>query len=244
MKKVTLIIPVLLTGVVLFGQHIQQKEADVRAMEQIEAQALLQKDIPTLKKIWSPNFMVNAPLNMVFIGGQVELVQAGIINYSSFVRNVEHVMVLKDVVITMGSETVVPAGADPMAGQTIQRRYTNIWIKEKSDWILVARHANDICTTTNFEGSMNRKTNNEIVDDLKLKVMNNPSRDNFYLELPGKMAGKINLRILESNGRLMEKIEVSAGSNIIQFGDGYQPGIYFVEVSNGMYKKSLKLIKL
>lgn len=244
MKKLTLITLILFSVTLLFGQNIQQKEAEVREMELIEAQALVQKDIETLKKIWAPGFMVNAPLNMVFIGGQVELVQAGILSYTSFTRVIEHVMVLKDVVITMGSETVVPAGADPRAGQTIQRRYTNIWTKEKSDWVLIARHANDICVTEIIEGAMNRNTIGEIIDDLNVKVSQNPSRDNFYLHLPGKIGGKINLQVFDSNGRLMEIIKVSEDSKIIPFGEAYHPGIYFLGVSFGTDKKTIKLVKL
>ena len=244
MKKLTLIMLILFSGTLLFGQNIQQKEAEIREMEFIEAQALVQKNIETLKNIWAPGFMVNAPLNMVFIGGQVELVQAGILSYSSFTRVIEHVMVLKDVVITMGSETVVPSGADPMAGQTIQRRYTNIWTKEKSDWVLIARHANDICVTEIVEAETNRNPVNEIAGDLKFKVSQNPSRDNFYLTIPEKIAGKMNLQVFDSNGRLMEIIKVSEGNKIIPFGEAYHPGIYFLGVSLGAEKKTIKLVKL
>ena len=139
-------------------------------MEVVEARALLQKDIATLQKVWSPGFMVNAPLNMVFIGGQVDLVKAGILSYTSFVRTVEQVLVLKDVVITMGSETVVPSGLDPMAGQTIQRRYTNIWMKEKGDWVLIARHASDICPAQVSAPSQSRSVSESSPDDLKVKI--------------------------------------------------------------------------
>ena len=44
-----------------------------------------------------------------------------------------------------GSETVVPGGNLPRAGQTAVRRYTNIWMRQSGGWKLVARHANVVC---------------------------------------------------------------------------------------------------
>jgi hypothetical protein len=45
----------------------------------------------------------------------------------------------------MGRETVVPKGNSPNAGNTINRRYTNIWMKRSGKWRLIARHASVIC---------------------------------------------------------------------------------------------------
>ena len=244
MKKIIFLLFALVYGTLLPGQNAQQKEAEVRAMEFVEVQALLQKDIAALRRIWSPGFMVNAPLNMVFIGGQVELVTAGIISYTSFIRNVEHVMVLKDVVITMGSETVVPAGADPMAGQTIQRRYTNIWIKERGDWILVARHANNICLAGISARPTTQSSSGSAFDELKIKTRLNPSRNTFYLDLPENLSGRIKIQIIDSKGRLIERLEVGEGTKAIQLGQNYQRGIYFAHLTNGMLDKTVKLVKL
>ena len=94
MKKIIVLAFAMVNSIAGFAQNEQQKEAEIRAMEVAEVQALLEKDTATLRKIWSPGFMVNAPLNAVFIGGQVELVVAGIISYTSFTRTVEHVLVL------------------------------------------------------------------------------------------------------------------------------------------------------
>lgn len=244
MKKTTFILCALALGIISFGQNDQQKEAEVRAMEVLEVQALLQKDIPSLQKIWSPGFMVNAPLNMVFIGGQVELVRAGILNYISFIRTVEHVMVLKDVVITMGSETVVPASPDPMAGQTIQRRYTNIWIKEKGDWVLIARHANNICSPASISHSQGQNGSESLPGGLKIKVRQNPTSDFFYVDLPKNLSGKSHLHITDTYGRLIEILEVAEGTKNISLGGNYQTGIYIAHITNGRYKETLKLVKL
>jgi hypothetical protein len=43
--------------------------------------------------------------------------------------------------------TVFAPGLSPDAGKTINRRYTNILMKRKGKWRLVARHASVICRT-------------------------------------------------------------------------------------------------
>jgi hypothetical protein len=244
MKKIMFFLFALSQGILSFGQNNAQKEAEVRAMEFAEVQALLHKDIPALQKIWSPGFMVNAPLNMVFIGGQVEMVRAGIIDYVSFIRTVDQVMVLKDVVITMGSETVVPAGADPMAGQTVQRRYTNIWMKERGDWVLMARHANNICPTSVSAPSPARNLSESVTKDLQLKLIRNPSHHNFQLQFPDNLSGRIYIEIMDSKGSLLENLEVAGGRPSITFGDHYSTGIYYARITNGTYRNTVKLVKL
>ena len=243
MKKNILTAIVVVQSLALIAQNDAQKEAEVRAMEQQEVQALLQKDTVTLKKIWSPDFMVNSPFNMVFIGGQVGLVSAGIISYSSFIRNIEHVMVLKDVVINMGSETVIPSGLDPMAGQTIQRRYTNIWVKEKGDWILVARHANNICPVVVTSRSSPTIQNEVQASDMTVKVRNNPASHQFELYIES-IVSKASVRITDSNGRLIERIEVLNGTKVVPVGANYRSGLYFAEITGGGSSRVVKLVKL
>lgn len=243
MKKIILTAVVVVQNLALIAQNDAQKEAEVRTMEQQEVQALLLKDTLTLKKIWAPDFMVNSPFNMVFIGGQVGLVSAGIISYSSFIRTIEHVMVLKDVVITMGSETVIPSGLDPMAGQTIQRRYSNIWMKEKGIWILVARHANNICplvATARTSPTIQKEIQ---ASDLTVKVRNNPAQNQFELYIES-IVSTISVRITDSNGRLIERIQASGGSKVVPIGANYRSGLYLAEISSGGYSRVVKLVKL
>ena len=61
---------------------------------------------------------------------------------SSYERSIEQVRVDGDIVILMGAETLTPIGKAPQAGQTVRRRFTNIWKKEGDTWRLWARHAN------------------------------------------------------------------------------------------------------
>jgi len=244
MKKIIVIVISLVSSFAGLAQNEQQKEAEIREMEVAEAQALLQKDIATLRKIWSPGFMVNAPLNAVFIGGQVELVAAGILSYTSFIRTVEHVLVLKDVVITMGSETVIPSGADPRTGETINRRYTNIWVKEKGNWVLQARHANDICPSLTGAASILPDARKMTTVQPTISIRNNPASTYFDLVFFKWAGEKISINIVDHAGRSIERLQVPNKNQRIRIGEHYRTGIYFAEITNGMDKRTVKLVKL
>ncbi len=144
MKKLISLLSLLFIFLSTYAQN-EKIEKEIRELEEKAAQAILKKDSATLRKIWARNFMVNSPRNNVLIGGQVEMVMAGIISYSSYIHDMEKILITGDMVISMGSETVVPVMGNPNGGKTIKRRYTNIYQKENEKWILIARHANEIC---------------------------------------------------------------------------------------------------
>jgi len=69
------------------------------------------------------------------------LVKAGVLDYASFDRDHEAVLLYGDTAIMMGLETVKPKGNSPFIGQTLRRRFTNIWMKQNGRWQLIARQA-------------------------------------------------------------------------------------------------------
>ena len=73
------------------------------------------------------------------------LIRNGVIDYSSFARDIETMLFHGETVIVMGSETITPGGRAPLAGQTVHRRFTHFWMKRDGEWRLTARHANAIC---------------------------------------------------------------------------------------------------
>jgi len=77
-----------------------------------------------------------------------------------------------------------------------------------------------------------------------VKLYPNPSATTFKLEIPGTdgSAGT-DLRIINVHGRTVKVLSMASGSTI-QFGNDLRPGIYFVEVLQGINKKVLKIIKL
>jgi len=145
MKK---IITVSLALFNFYYSHAQDEKikSEINSLEEISRKAILQKDSATLHKLWSPTFMVNTPINNVLIGNQIDMVLNGQISYTSYKGVMEEILVSGDIAISMGHETVVAVLGNRNGGQTIERRYTNIWKKEKQGWMLIARHGSEICT--------------------------------------------------------------------------------------------------
>lgn len=134
-----------LTTSLVLGHSAKQNdsiEQEIRKLELAHADAVLRGDLAALDKIWTKDFKVNNPFNEI---DKADRIRTGAVTYSSFVREVESVQVHGNTVIVMGRETVVPKGNSPDAGNTINRRYTNIWMKRDGKWRLIARHASVIC---------------------------------------------------------------------------------------------------
>jgi hypothetical protein len=149
MKKVTTILLLLINMTCIYAQgNLSKVQVEIRDLEEKERNAIFNHDTATLKKIWTADFTVNTPFDRVTTSSQelIEMVNKGTIRFSSFVRNIEKIVVKKNLVVTMGSEEVIFTGEAPKAGQTIKRRFTNIWMKQDGHWILSLRHANNICT--------------------------------------------------------------------------------------------------
>jgi len=121
-------------------------EAEIRRLEQMEVQAVLAKDSAMLRTLWDKDLVVNNPDNLV-VTAKVDPVDRPVMQKarSEFTRVVEKVTFRGDFAFSMGSETLVPGANQPRAGQTVLRRYTNIWMRQGGRWKLVARHANVVC---------------------------------------------------------------------------------------------------
>ena len=134
---------------VAMAQDRRSDEDHVRSLDDQERIAALKRDISALERLWSEEFIVNAPNNQVVVGRRAVLetfVRAGVINFSSFERQIELIRADGPFVVIMGLETVEPVSDAPsaglVAGRTITRRFTNIWRNEAGTWRLFVRHAN------------------------------------------------------------------------------------------------------
>lgn len=128
------------------GQSTNQNdtlEREIRRLEQSQVDSLLKKDIPAMRLNWASDYVVNNPFNEV-VEASKGRIQAGR-TYSSFVRDIERVLIHDNTVIVMGQETVVPSGDAPDAGQKMVRRFTNVWMMREGRWLLTARQATVIC---------------------------------------------------------------------------------------------------
>ncbi len=151
MKLIVLAVVVVfgVTGLV-FGQSAKSNDAlerQIRKLELAHADAILRRDVEALKNLIAEDATTNHPTNKIVKEreGIFELIRNGTINYSSFVREPEAFLFYKNMVVVMGNETLTMASSAVGVGQTIHRRYTNVWMKRKGKWLLTIRHANIIC---------------------------------------------------------------------------------------------------
>ena len=122
-------------------------EAELRQLDLAAAKAVLEKDEKAIARYFTPTSVTNNPRNNLPIGseGIIQAARSNVIDYQSFERVIESIQVLQNTVVIMGHETVVMNGKGGNAGETIRRRYSNVWMKRGNRWQIVARHANVIC---------------------------------------------------------------------------------------------------
>lgn len=144
-----LLLASLAMGADIHAQNPTADSATVRALDDRMRLAVLRRDVPALEGFWSDELVVNAPNNQIVRGKSAVLddfVLTGIINFSSFERDIEFMRVEGDFVITMGLESLRARTDSPpnglRAGETTLRRFTNIWRREGNAWRLYIRHAN------------------------------------------------------------------------------------------------------
>ncbi len=56
-------------------------------------------------------------------------------------RVIEKVTFYENIAVVMGNETTKPTGIADNAGKIVKRRFTNVWMKRKKSWQLVARQS-------------------------------------------------------------------------------------------------------
>lgn len=131
---------ILFISSVSFGQ--KNSETEIRQLEKMEGEAFAKKDTATLLTLFSPQLVVNTPLNRVATFGDVmQLIRIGKIEVSADEKFIEKITFVENIAIVMGYDIVKPEGAMANAGKTVRRRYTDIWMKDKNSWRLTARHA-------------------------------------------------------------------------------------------------------
>ncbi len=126
-----------------------QLKNEIEKLDLAHARAIFEGDASALETLMDDEVTVNHPTNRIVKEKKelLNLINQGVIRYTSFNRVPEKFLFFKDMVVVMGNETVVPAAGAPNAGKILRRRYTNIWMKKNDKWRLTIRHANNICDT-------------------------------------------------------------------------------------------------
>ncbi len=124
-------------------------EVEIRRLEAEQVEYLMIGKVAEMKKNWAADFTVNNPFNVVQNAASGPI-QSGVLTYSKFERNIEKVLLHDSIVIVMGNELVVPktapSGSSHDTNQPIKRRFTNVWMRKDGKWLMIARHASNICS--------------------------------------------------------------------------------------------------
>jgi hypothetical protein len=121
-------------------------EAGLRAADAEQMRIIVDEDAAAQERFMHPNYMLNGPANAV--RRKAELVAAlarGDIASERFERAIEGVSITGSVGIVMGREVVTPSPDSRLGrlhpGQTLQRRFTNVFLWEAGRWHFLARQA-------------------------------------------------------------------------------------------------------
>ena len=119
----------------------EQWQQDILAREEENRVAFLAGDVAVLDRLWTDDFLVNSPINVVNDKRRtLSLLEAGRVRHTSMAVDIEHLARHGDVVVVMGSDRVT----DGPDGTVSHRRFTNLWRLDGGAWRCFARHANVI----------------------------------------------------------------------------------------------------
>lgn len=104
--------------------------------------AVVDDDHAAFAALMAGDLIVNNPQNTLSANGATtQLNASGRISYTSYDRRIEFAGLRGDMVLLMGEEFCVPKAPNPMAGQIVHRRFTDLWKQENGRWLLTARQA-------------------------------------------------------------------------------------------------------
>ena len=111
-------------------------------------------------------------------------------------------------------------------------------------------HSSTTVTVQHDNGnSANHRTESTIKEEtvgvgLSLKILNNPSRNYFTLNIQTNNLDKINVRLFDIYGRVVESKFNLSGSQVLYVGSNLKAGFYYIQLVQGKQKTQLKLEKL
>jgi hypothetical protein len=104
-------------------------------------------------------------------------------------------------------------------------------------------HVNVVGNTSSSPTGLKAIEPDQITDT---RLYPNPAHDKAYLNLTTSSSSNITVSIYEITGQLLseKKIQADKGSNQIELeASNLNKGLYFVTISNGTSKKTIRLIK-
>jgi hypothetical protein len=114
-----------------------------------------------------------------------------------------------------------------------------------SNSTVVVNNSNTNATTANTSQKAEMEDGvREAAKELDVIAFPNPSPNNFTIIIKTNLAKeKVTMQVVDMYGRVIETRNVTANSSI-RFGNNYNPGTYFVRITQGKGHKEIKLVKL
>lgn len=121
-------------------------ETSLRQADAEQMRIIVEEDAKAQQSFMHPHYMINAPSNRVLRKMElVEMLAAGQMASESFDRTIEATSITGDVGIVMGLEIVTPTAKSALGrkfgGQALTRRFTNVFLWERTRWRFLARQA-------------------------------------------------------------------------------------------------------
>ena len=141
-------IVIVASSLLLAATPIQAKpsEANLRAADAEQMRIIVEQDAKAQQEFMHPNYMINAPANRVLRKSQVvSMLAHGAMASERFERVIEGIAITGNISIVMGREIVKPVPGSELGklhpNQTLQRRFTNVFVSEHGKWRFLARQA-------------------------------------------------------------------------------------------------------
>ncbi len=90
----------------------------------------------------------------------------------------------------------------------------------------------------------NEKFNQISGDELYVRTSQNPFYDQFSLLINSNNKNRVNIRVLDVQGRVLEVRNVNPNEGAIMIGEKLQPGIYYAEIIQGDVRHMEKILKI
>jgi len=112
-----------------------------------------------------------------------------------------------------------------------------------SNSVIVIQGNNTNTTVTNISQESLSEVKSA-VDGLVVNAYPNPSKNYFTISVNSNSKEEIMMQVFDQNGRTMDTRRNIVPGSVINFGDKYIPGAYYVRIMQGTEHKEVKLIKI
>lgn len=104
------------------------------------------------------------------------------------------------------------------------------------------QHGDMLASCATNGNSSRLQTTNLEATNLAVRVMGNPSRNHFDIQIGSSTNNSVRITVYDNFGRVMETRSLP-GNQMVRLGSFYRPGTYLVEIIKGTQKQTLRLVK-